>query len=153
MQQEKSTAKVLEELNKVRSFREAETVIGNDSNFSNRTFREYFNEYMIKKGISSPARIIKDSGLSRQYAYDVINGVKNGSRDKIIALCYAAGMSLNEVNHALTYSGHSQLYAKDKRDAVLIMAFNMKKETGTLKTVTDLDIYLDENNLKPLNDI
>ena len=46
------------------------------------------------------------------------------NRDLIIRFCLAGHFLLDEVNRALKLYGMSPLYAKDKRDACLIVAIN-----------------------------
>ena len=58
------------------------------------------------------------------YFYDVINGRKIPSRDKIIRLALALGLSLDECQTALKFCGRSQLYPRIKRDSIIIHGIN-----------------------------
>ena len=153
MQKEKDTAFVLNELNNATTLSSGLNMINNDTiEFKNLSFSDFFNNYISEHQELKLANIIKDSGLSRQYAYDIINGKRAGSRDRIIALCFAAGMDLNVTNHALKNAKHHELYAKDKRDAIIILAINSKRNgSHDYVTATDLSILLDEQNQEPLN--
>lgn len=113
---------------------------------------EYLNQYLFNHQNLKQSDIIRDSGLARTYAYEIFNGKKNASRDKVIAICFAANMSLDETNHALTYSGNGQLYAKNNRDACIILAITLKsKGNKDLVTVMNLNDFLDNNNYAPLD--
>ena len=72
---------------------------------------DYINEHIGKKGLLV-SDIVKKSGLSRDYAYAIINGNrKNPTKDRIIALCLAMHMNLVETQRALKLCG-MVLYAK-----------------------------------------
>ena len=49
------------------------------------------------------------------------------NRDLIIRFCIAGRFTLYEINTALKLYGMAPLYAKDKRDACIIVAVNNKK--------------------------
>ena len=112
------------------------------------TLKDFFDQFLANHPEKTISGIATDAQLSRTYGYEIINGSKKGSRDRIIALCLSAGMDLNEVNHALTYSGNSQLYAKNSRDAVIILAFNLRK---TYNSVMKLNELLESNGFEALN--
>ncbi len=153
MREEKDTAMVLEELNNATSMRKGlHSIEENNDNFVKISFGEYFNRYQANHSELKLADIIRDSGLDRKYAYAVANDTRKANRDKIIALCFAAGMNLDEMNHALIYAGHNALYARDKRDALIILAINGKcRGDKDYVTATDLSILLDENGQEPLD--
>lgn len=112
-----------------------------------RTFNDYFNEYLGKHPTMKTSEIVKKSGLHRTYAYEIINGNKKGSRDRVIALCFAAEMTVDELNHALLYSGNNQLYPKNTRDAYIEFFFKSKKGS----TVLSLNEALIDNDVDELN--
>lgn len=68
--------------------------------------------------------LIRKSGLDRTYAYHILSGARQPSRDKIAALALAAGLNLTETQRALELTCAGILYAKNRRDAVLIYAIN-----------------------------
>lgn len=105
---------------------------------------DYLNEYIGKKGLLV-SDIVKRSGLSRDYAYAILNGNrKNPTKDKIVALCLAIHMNLLETQRALKICG-MVLYSKNKRDAALIICIN--REIYDIDKVND---FLLENNLDVL---
>lgn len=106
------------------------------------TFAEYFNSYLINNELDYPV-VMDRSNISKNYFYNIINGDRNPGRDKIIALCIGAGMSCHETNRALKIAKEGVLYPKDPRDARIMICIN-----NGIKTVTELNIILDDNNLQ-----
>ena len=84
---------------------------------------DYLNEYIAKKNLLV-ADVVKNSRMSKDYAYALLNGNrKNPTKDRIIALCLAIGMNLLETQRALKICG-MVLYSKNKRDAAIIICIN-----------------------------
>ena len=107
------------------------------------TLPDWIEFHMIKKGLGK-ADVVKESNISRTYAYQIINGDKKPSRDKLIMLCFGLRLSLDETQHILKRNGYSELYPRDLRDSVII--FGILHEN----TVIDLNILLAEKNLSIL---
>ena len=90
------------------------------------TIQAYFNEIIAKRQLKA-ADIIRKSGQSDNYMHQVLNGTKTKpSRDKLIALCIGAELNLEETQRALEIGKVGILYAKSKRDSVMIYAINNK---------------------------
>lgn len=68
--------------------------------------------------------IIQQSLLDRNYAYQIFDGRKNPGRDKVIQLTLALSCTLDEANRLLTLAHHEKLYAKNKRDGILIFCIS-----------------------------
>ena len=47
-------------------------------------------------------------------------GIRTPSRDKLVAISFGIGLSLDEVNELMKISCNRPLYSRDKRDAVII---------------------------------
>jgi len=107
-------------------------------------FAAYFNDYMKAHQLEM-AEVIAGSNISRNYIYNIMNGDRNPGRDKIIALCIGAGMSCRDINRALKISQKGVLYAKNERDARIMIAVNKG-----IKNVTQLNIILDREGLEIL---
>ncbi len=84
------------------------------------SFSQYYNDILAKKNISlNEARV--NSGLSKGYAYDIINGKKtNPSKNKILALIVSAHMDVKEANKALRLINKGSLDPKNPRDFCVI---------------------------------
>lgn len=88
---------------------------------SYQSFSEYINDKILTSGKMISA-VIQDAQIQRTYGYQILNGTKNPGRNKVIALSLALQLSLDDTQRALTLSGESILYSKNKRDSALIFA-------------------------------
>ena len=86
----------------------------------------------------------KKSGIDRTYIYQIMDGSKNPGRDKIIAIAIACEMTLAECQRALEISQEGILYAKSRRDSLIIYAINKKL------TIMELNALLEEHGLPVL---
>ena len=86
----------------------------------NLTFAEYFMSLEKVKQMRE-ADLVKASGIERTYCYQILNGTRpNPGRDKILRLCLAAGLSVKDSMKVLKVSGESPLYARSRRDAIIM---------------------------------
>ena len=97
-----------------------------EEDFNAPGFLDYYLNHpkVTALGEDYKAKIIKATNLNREYTYHILNGTKNPGRDKVISLCVAAHFTLEETNKALTCSNLKCLYARDKRDAIIIFGIN-----------------------------
>lgn len=110
-----------------------------------KAFYYYFKNVLDGKNIK-----LKDvysfAGLSESYGSKLITMEKNTkNRDVIIRLCIAGHFNLKEINRALKLYGMSELYAKDSRDAVIIVAINNR-----IYNMSDIDEMLVQIGLQKL---
>ena len=89
-----------------------------------KAFYYYMKDIIDEKNIK-----LKDvysfAGLSESYGSQILRMEKHTTdRDVILRLCLAGRFSVLEANRALKLYGMSELYAKDPRDACLIVAIN-----------------------------
>ena len=89
-----------------------------------KAFYFYFKDITEKKGIK-----LKDlytiAGVSESYGGKIVTMEKHTKdRDLIIRLCLAGHFTWIETSRALRLYGMSELYAKDPRDACIIVAIN-----------------------------
>lgn len=85
--------------------------------------------YYMKDIMESKHCLFKDmyirADVSQSYGEKIIRMEKHTkNRDLIIRLCLAGHFSVLEMNRALKLYGMNPLYAKDKRDACIIVAIN-----------------------------
>lgn len=109
-------------LERISLARELEAVIEGDS-FVKRSFAEVLQEFASEKGLSQ-AEIARRSGLSYNHVYYLFRGDRGVSRDKALALAFALGLSVRETGRLLQAAGVNGLYAKDRRDAILIFCLD-----------------------------
>lgn len=89
-----------------------------------KAFYYYMKDVLEEKNIK-----LKDvysfAGVTESYGSKILTMEKHTkSRDLIIRLCLAGHFSWDEINRALKLYGFNALYAKDPRDACIIVAVN-----------------------------
>lgn len=110
-----------------------------------KKFSIYVRDLIAEKGMTQ-ADVAYKAGFSESYGRHVLQGdVKLNKRDAVLRVCIAANFTLKETNRALKLNRLQPLYAKYKRDFVLMVAIN----EGT-KTVEEVDKILEENDLEKL---
>ncbi len=107
--------------------------------------------YYMKDVAESKNVLLKDmysfAGVSESYGEKIIRMEKHTkNRDLIIRLCIAGHFSLVEINRALKLYGMNSLYAKDKRDACLIVAINNR-----IYSLSDIDDMLEKQGFQILS--
>lgn len=88
-------------------------------------FHIAFSKLLYRCG-KKKSEVIRDSTLDRTYAYQILNGTKIPSRDKVLALCIATGCSLDDTQHLLENMNEGILYSRSSRDAVIIYGIEHK---------------------------
>ena len=141
MTRSKTTEELKKELmscNDIRAF-----LAENQEFFLKTSFVEYLEQLIQEKGLKK-SEIVKDSGLDQTYAYQIISGKKNPSRDKLLCLTLALGLNDKETENLLYLAGKPALYPKKPRDVIILYALNHK--LSVIKT----DELLYEANEKTL---
>lgn len=92
-----------------------------------KAFYYYYKDVLAEKNIK-----LKDVYIavdrSESYCGQIIRKEKHtDNRDLMLSLCIAGHFLLDEINRALKLYGMNPLYAKDKRDACIIVAINNRK--------------------------
>lgn len=98
--------------------------------------------YILAERNLQQASIIRKSNLNSNYANGIFNGNKpRPHRDYIIAICLACEMTLKETQRALKISNAGVLYARNPRDAALIICINQK-----MYDIAKVNEFLKENH-------
>ena len=84
-----------------------------------RDFAAYLRGLLQQKG-RTRADVLRACDVSPSFGYQVFQGTRRPSRDTAIALAFGLGCSLREAQRLLRRAGHSELYCKVRRDAVII---------------------------------
>lgn len=95
--------------------------------FVSQPFAELLQELFLSSGLSKAA-LAKRSGTSEVYLYQIFAGGRTPSRDRALCLCFGLGAELEETQELLKQSGFAQLYAKDRRDAIIIYGLSHHME-------------------------
>lgn len=109
-----------------------------------KDFSSYIRTVLAEKGMSI-ADMQKASCIDRTYIYQIMDGSKHPGRDKIIAMAIACNMTLPECQRALEIAQEGILYAKSRRDSLIIYAINNQLD------VMNLNALLDKYKLPLLN--
>lgn len=119
----------------------------NAHSFANTTrpFSEYMRDRLRAKGISQQ-EVFLAADISEGYGYKILSEEKHTrQRDLIIRLCLAGQLTLDETQTALKLYGFSPLYARIRRDSVLILAINSR-----IHDPAKVNLLLSEHGFEPL---
>jgi len=119
----KDTCKLMQELKNSKQIEKF--MSDNEQELQVPALHKHLNSLLQKKAYFK-ADFIKKSGLDRSYAYHILAGHKQPSRDKLIIMALTLELSLLEVQQLLKYAGFRELYVRDKRDGLIIYAINNK---------------------------
>lgn len=90
--------------------------------FEPRDFTERLTRLLEQSGLSKAA-LARSSGMSEVYLYQIFGG-RTPSRDRILCLCFALSAGPEETQALLKSGGHAPLYARNRRDAILLYGLN-----------------------------
>ncbi len=103
------------------------------------SFPEYVNKIIDDQQLRK-SQVIAKLNMARSYAYEILNGFKKPSREKVILLSYALGIDYKQSQKLLISAKHNPLHPKDKRDSIIIYAkYNHH-------TLIETNMLLDEFN-------
>lgn len=125
----KNTDELLKELSQADNINDF--LLSNEANFTDVTLSEYLSNLLNEKGLSK-SEVIKQSYLSDIYAYQIFSGVKKPTRNKVLCLAFAMGLNVTETQQLLKSCSLPFLYAKHRRDSIIIFAIN--KSLDVLRT-------------------
>jgi len=103
----------------------------NAESFSSRSVQDLLNELYINTDLSK-AELARRSGVSTVYLHQLFSGRRNPSRDKLICLMIGMSASLEDTQELLKRGGFAELYAKDKRDAIIIFGITHGKDLAQI---------------------
>lgn len=113
-----------------------------ESEENNLQLSEYILNVSTSKGLKK-VDIIKNAHIYRTYGYEILNGKKLPSRNKLLQICIGNKFTLVETNKSLTLAKLGVLYAKDPRDSIIIYTINNKL------SLIHTNIILDDHNFEP----
>ncbi len=93
----------------------------NDKYIKNMTLTQYFDILLKERNISKKDAI-NDSQLNYTYGYQILNGTRKATKDKLIQLCFGLRATPEEANRILVLADAGGLYGKNRRDCVIIFA-------------------------------
>lgn len=73
-------------------------------------------------------QVLLRANLPQKYGYKLLSGESHTTdRNKILRLCFAMELSLQETQRALKLYGMNELYPKNRRDVALIVALGRRQ--------------------------
>lgn len=66
------------------------------------------------------SEVLSQTLIYSRYGYEIFEGKKKPTRDKVLQLCLALNLSLNDSQHLLNAAGVSELYPRSIRDSIII---------------------------------
>ena len=101
----------------------------NQENMLTMNLSEYLMMLLRQKKLKR-ADVIRDSHLEHAYVYQIFDGKKKPSRDKLIAIAFGLHLNVEETQRMLRLGGCSELYARIGRDAVILFAVSRGMSIG-----------------------
>lgn len=143
---EESTSKLMDILKRV-DVKEVESFQKKHALRENEGFPAFMEE-RIRERKMLRKDLIQQADFPEKYGYKLLSGESHTSeRDYILRFCFALGLSLKETQRALKLYGMRELYAKDPRDIVLIVAVNKK-----IRSIEKVNQLLAENGQEHLKE-
>lgn len=128
VEKNKSTEELLELLKKKRSFDE---YLKETPEFITGGLPACLEQMLVEKG-RKKADVIHGSQLDRNYAYQIFSGTRKPTRDKLLALGFGMGLSIEEMQKVLKTSEYPVLYVKNKRDSIILFGLDKQISVGEM---------------------
>ena len=110
-----------------------------------REFRNYMKEKLKEKGLKEQDVLVR-ADIPLGFGYKLFSQEKTTlQRDTILRICYGAELNFEETQHVLKLYHMPLLYARDKRDAMLISCINHR-----VGGIIEVNEALVRNKLSPL---
>ncbi|MCR4896635.1 MAG: helix-turn-helix transcriptional regulator [Lachnospiraceae bacterium] len=90
-----------------------------ESVFDNKKLPEYLSELLEQHGLKM-SEVVRESLLSKSYAYQVFAGERAPSRDTLLRIGLAMHLTPEELQLLLRRGGLGTLYPKVRRDAAIL---------------------------------
>lgn len=116
----------------------------NEKEFIHPNISEDLHNLIQEKGISK-SELAKRSGMSTVYLYQLLNGTRFPSRDRLICLCIGLSCFLEETQEILKSNRFAALYMKVRRDAII--SFGIQNRCD----INEINDLLYENNEETLS--
>ena len=101
-----------------------------------RTLTDYLFERMEAHGLKR-ADVVRATGINATVVYDVFSGKSRPGRDHAIMLAFGLQCTLRETQRLLRLAGVSELWCKQRRDAIIIWCIR----NGFDRISTDDELY------------
>ena len=96
---------------------------GYHAGFVSASVSDEIYDLIRQKGITI-AELARRSGMSDVYLYQILDGRRKPSRDRLLCLCYDLECGLEKTQQILQKCRYVQLYSKNRRDAAIMFGLN-----------------------------
>lgn len=100
-------------------------ISSNKIHFADISLSDYLHKLLKEKKLKQ-ADVIRNAELDSVYGCQIFSGTKNPTRDKVLCIAFGMGLNLAETQQLLKSCSLPFLYAKHKRDSIIIFAINKK---------------------------
>jgi hypothetical protein len=83
------------------------------------TLAEYLNQLLDESGLTR-AEVLRRANMEQTLGWYAFKGQRGLGRDNALKLAFAFGLDVRRANRLLQAAGAKALYAKNRRDAILI---------------------------------
>ncbi len=96
-----------------------------EDSFQNINISEYLNELLQTQGLS-PRDIIIKLNMERSYAYQILKGRRNPTRNFLIRIALLCQLTVDETQKLLTAGNRPILYPRNRFDAAVLYCIQHK---------------------------
>lgn len=97
----------------------------NEKYMHDRPLANYLTNLLEERGLKR-ADVIRESGMNDIYVHQIFSGKRTPSRNKLLCICFGMHLSAEETQNVLKWCGFPVLYAKKRRDSVILYALYHK---------------------------
>lgn len=109
-----------------------------EDSFQNINISEYLNELLQTQGLS-PRDIIIKLNMERSYAYQILKGRRNPTRNFLIRIALLCQLTVDETQKLLTAGNRPILYPRNRFDAAVLYCIQHKlNEEGLNELLLDI---------------
>lgn len=101
-----------------------------------RSLADYLLDLLDQKGMTR-AEVVRTSAVNPTFVYQIFDGKRKVGRDTAIKLALGLGCTLREAQRLLRHAGVSELWCKNRRDAIIIYCI----EHGLDRAGTDDELF------------
>lgn len=129
---ERETSSLLDLLDNINNDKDLEEILNTElKEYDELNLANYFKKICDEKGLTK-GKLIKAADLDRNYGYQILDGSKKPTKDKILQLCFGAKLNFKETQRALSIGNVGELYPKNPRDMIIIYAIKNRLSLSEL---------------------
>ncbi|HPQ48241.1 MAG TPA: helix-turn-helix transcriptional regulator [Clostridia bacterium] len=111
------TSKFYEEISGVKDL--SKYIGENEGKFITISLAEYLDLLLVNQSMTKK-ELVRSTGIEKSYLYQIFNGRRTPSRDKLLRIAFALKLSLDNTQRLLLIAEKPILYPARKRDAAIM---------------------------------